>query len=70
MEESKSVISQIKKTAEGEKIMLVVVGRMITTLQEDRYVSQEVKKIRNDTPSQTAADLAISTGTHFSSKTI
>ena len=44
--------------------------KRITTPEEDRYVSLVVKRNRNVTPSQIAADLVVATGTHFFARTI
>ncbi|GFW19849.1 hypothetical protein TNCV_3561521 [Trichonephila clavipes] len=69
---SKSVISQFEKAAEDGNALRKHVrghGRNITIL-EDRYVVLVAKKKRNFTSSQIAANLATTTKTHISVRTI
>lgn len=69
---AKSVISRLKKAAEGGNAMRKHAGGRgrNTTPQEDRYVSLVAKRNRHLTPSQIAADLATATGTNVSARTI
>lgn len=69
---SKSVISRLKKAAEGGNALRKHAGGRgrNTTPSEDRYVALVAKRHRNFTPRQIAANLATATGTHVSARTI
>ncbi|GFX97661.1 hypothetical protein TNCV_3065491 [Trichonephila clavipes] len=69
---SKSVISQLKKVAEGENALrnhTDCQGRYTTPLK-DLYVALVAKRNRNFTPDRTAANLATAASTHVSARAI
>ncbi|XP_055927987.1 uncharacterized protein LOC129959189 [Argiope bruennichi] len=72
MDVSKSVISRLKKASKGGNALQKHAGGRgrNTTPLEDRYVALVVKRNRNLTSGQIAANLATATGTHFSARTI
>ena len=69
---SKSVISLVKKNADGGNAMQKHADgcRRIITSPENQCVSLVAKRNRNATPRQIAADIAIATGMHVSARVI
>ncbi|GFX09368.1 hypothetical protein TNCV_1887811 [Trichonephila clavipes] len=72
MSVSKSVISKLKKVAEGGNTLQKHAGRCSrnNTPLEEHYVSLVTKRDRNFTPGQVAANLITVTGTNVSARTI